>query len=77
MLFAYVSNTGAWGWYSAGNLTYTAPSSWFPANSGIGGYISADLGYWELGTSNSFYGTRQRGSPQTPSVFQLPFCRAV
>ena len=52
-----VSNTGADGWYTVGNLTYTAPSSWFPANSGIGGYISADLGYWALGTSDAFYGT--------------------
>lgn len=51
-----VSNTGADGWYTVGNLTFTAPSSWFPANSGIGGYISADLGYWALGTSDSFYG---------------------
>lgn len=59
-----VSNTGASGWYTVGNLTYTAPSSWFPANSGIGGYISADLGYWALGTSDIFYGTGVPGSPQ-------------
>ncbi len=59
-----VSNTGASGWYTVGNLTYTAPSSWFPANSGIGGYISADLGYWALGTSDIFYGTGVAGSPQ-------------
>jgi Bacterial protein of unknown function (Gcw_chp) len=52
-----VAGTGAWGWFSTGNLTYTAPSSWFPANSGIGGYVSADLGYWDLGTSNIFYAT--------------------
>ena len=51
-----VSNTGAYGWYTVGNVTYTAPSTWFPANSGLGGYISADLGYWALGTSDSFYG---------------------
>ena len=50
-----VSNTGAYGWYTVGNVTYTAPSTWFPANSGLGGYISADLGYWALGTSDSFY----------------------
>jgi Bacterial protein of unknown function (Gcw_chp) len=59
-----VAGTGAWGWFSTGNLTYTAPSSWFPANSGIGGYISADLGYWDLGTSNRFYGNDIAGSPQ-------------
>ncbi len=52
-----VSNTGAWGWFSTGNVTYTAPSLWFPANSGIGGYISGDLGYWDLGTSGIFYAT--------------------
>lgn len=50
-----VSNTGADGWYTVGNLTFTAPGSWFPANSGLGGYVSADLGYWALGTSDSFY----------------------
>lgn len=58
-----VANTGAWGWYSTGNVTYTAPSSWFPANSGLGGYISGDLGYWALGTSSVFYGTGVAGSP--------------
>ena len=52
-----VAGTGAWGWFSTGNLTYTAPSSWFPANTGLGGYISGDLGYWDLGSSNIFYGT--------------------
>jgi hypothetical protein len=59
-----VSNTGASGWWTTGNLTFTAPSSWFPANSGLGGYISADLGYWDLGTSDIFYGTGIAGSPQ-------------
>jgi hypothetical protein len=59
-----VSNTGASGWYTVGNVTYTAPATWFPANSGIGGYISADLGYWALGTSDTFYGTGIPGSSQ-------------
>jgi uncharacterized protein Gcw-chp len=58
-----VLNTGAWGWFSTGNVTFTAPSTWFPANSGIGGYVSGDLGYWDLGTSNVFYGTGVPGSP--------------
>jgi len=58
-----VSNTGATGWYTVGNVTYTAPSTWFPANSGLGGYISADLGYWALGTSDIFYGSGIVGSP--------------
>jgi len=49
-----VVNTGAWGWYSTGNITFTAPSSWF--QNGLGAYASADLGYWDLGTSDAFYG---------------------
>ncbi len=52
-----VAGTGAWGNFFTGNLTFTAPGSWFPANSGLGGYISGDLGYWDLGTSNIFYAT--------------------
>lgn len=62
-----VLNTGAWGWFSTGNVTFTAPSSWFSGIkgplSGLGGYISGDLGYWDLGTSNIFYGTGIPGSP--------------
>jgi len=49
-----VVNTGAWGWFSTGNLTFTAPSNWF--QNGLGAYASADLGYWDLGTSDAFYG---------------------
>jgi uncharacterized protein (TIGR02001 family) len=49
-----VSNTGSVGWYTVGNVTYTAPSTYFA--SGWGGYISADLGYWGLGKSDAFYG---------------------
>jgi len=52
-----VANTGATGNYVTGNITFTAPSSWFPANSGVGGYISGDIGYWGIGTSGVFYGT--------------------
>jgi hypothetical protein len=48
-----VVNTGAWGAYSVGNVTYTAPSAWF--QSGLGMYASVDLGYWDLGTSDLFY----------------------
>jgi Bacterial protein of unknown function (Gcw_chp) len=62
-----VVNTGAWGWFSTGNVTFTEPSSWYAGLSGplsgLGGYISADLGYWDLGTSNVFYGTGVPGSP--------------
>ena len=49
-----VSNTGSVGWYTVGNVTYTAPSTMFA--SGWGGYISGDLGYWSLGKSDAFYG---------------------
>jgi hypothetical protein len=50
-----VLNSGANGWFSTGNVTWTAPSATLP--NGLGMYISGDLGYWALGTSNSFYGT--------------------
>jgi uncharacterized protein (TIGR02001 family) len=50
-----VSGSGASGEYYTGNITYTAPSSWFPANSGLGGYVSGDIGWWQLGTSSAFY----------------------
>jgi hypothetical protein len=52
-----VVNTGAPGEYYTGNVTFTAPGTWFPANTGIGGYVSGDIGWWQLGTSNSFYCT--------------------
>jgi hypothetical protein len=62
-----VSNTGATGSYLTGNVTYTEPSSWYPANSGLGGYISADIGYWWLGTSDAFY-----GNSFTTGAFGIP-----
>jgi len=49
-----VLNSGAWGVYTAGNVTYTFPSNMLP--SGIGASLSGDLGYWDLGTSDAFYG---------------------
>jgi uncharacterized protein (TIGR02001 family) len=56
-----VVNTGAWGVYYAGNVTLTAPTTWF--SSGVGMYASADVGYWDLGTSDAFYGTGIVGNP--------------
>ena len=50
-----VVGSGAPGEYYTGNVTYTAPSTWFA--SGFGGYASADIGWWQLGTSNAFYCT--------------------
>jgi hypothetical protein len=56
-----VLNSGAPGWFTTGNLTFTAPSTWLPG--GVGMSVSGDLGYWDLGTSNIFYGTGIVGSP--------------
>jgi uncharacterized protein (TIGR02001 family) len=50
-----VLNSGADGWYSTGNVTFTAPSRWF--TNGLGMYISGDAGYWALGTTDNFYCT--------------------
>jgi uncharacterized protein (TIGR02001 family) len=50
-----VINTGAPGEYYGGTVTLTAPSTWFA--DGWGGYVSGDVGYWALGTSQPFYGT--------------------
>jgi Bacterial protein of unknown function (Gcw_chp) len=50
-----VLNSGADGWFTTGNLTYTVPASMLP--SGIGMLISGDAGYWALGTSDNFYCT--------------------
>src|SRR6516162_6960041 len=57
-----VLNSGADGWYTTGNITFTAPSSWFQGwfLSGIGMLISGDAGYWALGTSDNFYCTSTR-----------------
>jgi uncharacterized protein (TIGR02001 family) len=57
-----VAGTGAPGNYVTGNITFTEPTSWY-GSSGIGGYVSGDVGYWGLGTSNNFYGTGVVGSP--------------
>ncbi len=61
-----VSNTGAYGWFTTGNVTWTAPGTLLP--NGLGMYISGDLGYWALGSSDSFYGTGVPGNPFFSSV---------
>lgn len=48
-----VFNMGAYGVYYSGNATLTAPSNWLP--NGIGGYLSANIGWWQLGTMDAFY----------------------
>src|SRR6516164_1611887 len=50
-----VLNSGADGWYTVGNITYTVPSAMLWG--GIGMLISGDVGYWALGTSDNFYCT--------------------
>ena len=63
---AGVLNSGASGIYYTGNLTYTAPSNFIPHN--VGMYVSADVGYWQLGTTDAFYGTAA-----FPAGVQLPY----
>jgi uncharacterized protein (TIGR02001 family) len=48
-----VLNSGADGEYLAGFAKYVFPS--VPLPSGWGAYVSADVGHWFLGTSDSFY----------------------
>jgi hypothetical protein len=50
-----VLNSGAPGWYTVGNITYTVPTTMLP--NGIGMLVSGDLGYWALGTEDQFYCT--------------------
>jgi uncharacterized protein (TIGR02001 family) len=49
-------NSGAWGNYSSITGKYTAPSTIF-GSSGVGMYVSGELGRQWFGTSDSFYGT--------------------
>ena len=51
-----VLNSGANGTYVSGNVKFTAPSSALPP--GLGFYVSAEVGHWFLGTSDSFYCTQ-------------------
>jgi uncharacterized protein (TIGR02001 family) len=50
-----VLNSGAYGVYYTGNVTLTAPEGLLPH--GIGSYVSADAGWWQLGTTDAFYGS--------------------
>jgi hypothetical protein len=51
-----VENSGADGIYLAGNAKYTLPGTLLPG--GIGAFISADVGHWFFGTTDSFYCTQ-------------------
>ena len=46
---------GTDGLYAAGNIKLTAPSSWMPAGTGL--YLSAEIGRYWFGTTDSFYCT--------------------
>jgi hypothetical protein len=48
-----VLNTGADGVFFTGNAKYTFPAM----PSGVQFYLSGDIGYWDLGTSDAFYGS--------------------
>jgi hypothetical protein len=55
--FAYyyspsVLNSGARGHYFVGNAKFMAPA----LSNGVQFYVSGEVGYWDLGTSDSFYG---------------------
>jgi uncharacterized protein (TIGR02001 family) len=49
-----VLNSGASSIYYTGNVMLTAPTTLLP--NGVGAYVSADVGWWQLGTSDAFYG---------------------
>jgi uncharacterized protein (TIGR02001 family) len=51
-----VLNTGANGTYVFGSVRFAAPSNALPA--GLGLYVSAEAGYWSLGTSDAFFCTQ-------------------
>src|SRR5229473_3313927 len=51
-------NSGAWGNYASITGKFTAPSTTF-GSSGVGMYISGELGRQWLGTSDAFYGVTQ------------------
>ena len=54
-----VINSGADGTYVAGTAKYIVPN--VPLPSGFGVFVSADVGHWFLGTSDSFYCTQVGG----------------
>jgi uncharacterized protein (TIGR02001 family) len=66
-----VLNSGADGTYVLGNVKFTAPSNMLP--SGIGLYVSAEVGHWFLGTSDSFYCTGAGGPCIAPFPNGIPY----
>ena len=70
-----VLNSGADGWYTVGNITYTVPTAMLP--SGIGMLVSGDLGYWALGTSDNFYCTATVAVSLTQAACGAPYPNGV
>jgi uncharacterized protein (TIGR02001 family) len=54
-----VLNSGADGTYVAGTIKYIIPDLPLPKDFGV--FVSADVGHWFLGTSDSFYCTQVAG----------------
>jgi Bacterial protein of unknown function (Gcw_chp) len=65
-----VANSGADGTYVAGTAKYILPTI-FPQD--IGWFISADLGHWFLGTTDSFYCTQSGGVCAPPFPGGIPY----
>lgn len=66
-----VLNSGADGTYVNGSVKLTAPSTALP--SGLGFYLSAEVGHWFLGTSDSFYCTGAGGPCIAPYPNGIPY----
>ncbi len=62
-----VLNSGADGTYASANVKFTAPSTALPW--GLGLYVSAEVGHWWLGTSDSFYCTQNAAGTACGGLF--------
>jgi hypothetical protein len=58
-------NSGAWGDYVSGTFKFTAPSTTLP--SGVGMYVSGEVGHQFLGTTDAFYAV-----PAFPNGIKYP-----
>src|SRR5215475_2411292 len=66
-----VLNSGADGTYIAGSVKFTAPTNTLPWEMGL--YVSAEVGHWFLGTSDSFYCTGAGGPCIAPFPNGIPY----
>src|SRR6266446_6060261 len=65
-----VLNSGADGTFLAGTAKYILPTV---LPNGIGWFVSADVGHWFLGTSDSFYCTQSGGVCALPFPGGIPY----